>query len=104
MGLSIVGFSEDEVEELCEAASALGGVCQIANGLFPCGFAVSGTAAAIDHVKAAAKEKGAQKVSELKGCNAGFHTDIMKPAATALKQYLFKLLQEEKLRSPEVTV
>merc|ERR1719350_1107078 len=102
--LSIVGFGEDEVEDLCEAATQDGGVCRIGNCLFPSGYAVSGTAGAVDRLKAMAKEQGAQKVSELRGCNAGFHTEIMKPAEAGLKKHLLEMLQADKLRTPEVTV
>jgi len=103
--ISIVGLSEDEIEAMCEEAMAVkGGVCKIGNRLFPCGFVLSGTAAAIDVVKAKSKEQGAQKVSELKGCNAGFHTELMKPAEEPFRKYLLEMLKTEKLRSPEITV
>merc|ERR1712032_873002 len=103
--LSVVGLSEDEIEALCEEVVAdKGGVCRIGNRLFPCGFALSGTAAAIDSAKTVAKERGAQKISELKGCNAGFHTELMKPAEEPLKNYLVDLLRQDKFRSPEITV
>eukprot|EP00971_Amphidinium_carterae_P138086 2736584-Amphidinium_carterae.1 len=103
--LSVVGLGEDEVEALCcEAAEAQGGICQIGNRLFPCGFAVAGSAAAVDTFKAKAKEAGAQKVSELKGCNAGFHTELMRGAETPLKKHLLELMKTDALRSPEITV
>merc|ERR1712014_273179 len=97
--------SEEEVEDMCEEVTGEhGGLCKIGNRLFPCGFALSGTAKAIDAVKALAKERGAQKVSELKGCNAGFHTELMKPAEEALKKHLTDMMRTERLRTPEITV
>lgn len=103
--LSVVGLSEDEIEVICEeAVESNEGVCKMGNRLFPCGFALSGTARAIDAAKALAKERGAQKVSELKGCNAGYHTELMKPAEAPLKKHLTEMLREEKLRTPEITV
>jgi len=103
--LSVVGLSDDEVEGICEEVTAeKGGVCKIGNRLFPCGFALAGTAAAVDAVKALCKERGAQKVSELKGCNAGFHTELMNPVGEPLRKYLLELLRQDKFRSPEITV
>jgi len=103
--LSIVGLSEDEVETMCEeAAASKGGVCKIGNRLFPCGFAVSGHAGAVDAFKVLAKERGAQKLSEIRGCQAGFHTELMQPAEFALKKHLFEMLKEDKLRTPKITV
>jgi len=103
--LSVVGLSEDEVEAMCEEVTAeKGGTCKIGNRLFPCGFALSGTAAAVDAIKALSKERGAQKVSELKGCNAGFHTELMKPAEEPLKKHLMEMMRTERLRSPSITV
>merc|ERR1712232_678366 len=87
-----------------EVVTEKGGVCTIGNRLFPCGFALSGTASAIDAVKALAKERGAQKVSELKGCNAAFHTELMKPAEEPLRKHLAEMMKADKLRSPEITV
>merc|ERR1719215_321513 len=102
--LSVVGLGEDE--EICEqaASSEDGGVCAIGNRLFPSGFVLSGTAAAMDAAKAMAKDRGAQKASELKGCAAGFHTELMKAAQEPFKKYLLELASAEKLRSPEITV
>merc|ERR1711972_38741 len=103
--LSVVGLSEDEIETICEeAVEQKKGVCKMANRLFPCGFALSGTAAAIDAAKALAKERGAQKVSELKGCNAGYHTELMQPVEADLKKHLTDMLRADSLRTPEITV
>merc|ERR1712151_1085300 len=103
--ISVVGLSEDEIEAICEeAVEEKKGICKMGNRLFPCGFALSGTAAARDAAKALAKERGAQKVSELKGCNAGYHTDLMQPVEDDLRKHLTEMMRTEKLRSPEITV
>lgn len=103
--ISVVGLSEDEVEGLCEeVVGKTGGICTIGNRLFPSGFALSGTLAAVDGVKALLKERGAQKVSELKGCSAAYHTELMKAAEAPLKKFLLEMLRTDRLQPPEITV
>eukprot|EP00435_Cladocopium_sp_Y103_P014587 s3854_g3.t1 len=103
--ISVVGLTDDEAESLCEEVSEkTGGTCQVANRLFPCGVALSGTLTALQAAKALAKERGAQKVADLKGCNAAFHTELMKPAEADFKQHLLSMLRSDTLKSPEITV
>eukprot|EP00927_Polykrikos_kofoidii_P004375 TRINITY_DN11729_c0_g1_i2.p1 TRINITY_DN11729_c0_g1~~TRINITY_DN11729_c0_g1_i2.p1 ORF type:complete len:423 (+),score=66.91 TRINITY_DN11729_c0_g1_i2:367-1635(+) len=105
--LSVVGLDEDDVEAICEAAEAdagAGHICRIANRLFPRGFTLSGTAAAVDRAKSAAKDHGAHKVSELRGCAAAFHTELMQVAQEPLRKQLQELVFAGKLRSPRITV
>eukprot|EP00444_Apocalathium_aciculiferum_P023861 CAMPEP_0183439216 /NCGR_PEP_ID=MMETSP0370-20130417/77876_1 /TAXON_ID=268820 /ORGANISM="Peridinium aciculiferum, Strain PAER-2" /LENGTH=505 /DNA_ID=CAMNT_0025627625 /DNA_START=81 /DNA_END=1595 /DNA_ORIENTATION=+ len=104
--VSVVGLTEGDIEAICEEVTSgeTGGICKIGNRLFPSGFVLSGTAAAVDAVKALAKDRGAQKASELKGCAAGFHTELMQPAVEPLRKHLLELAKAEKLRSPEITV
>jgi len=103
--ISIVGLTDDEVEALCEeVVSQKGGVCCVANRLFPCGVAVSGTAAAVDAAKQMAKDRSAQKIAELRGCTGGFHTELMEPAAEPLRLHLLEMVKTGALRSPEITV
>jgi [acyl-carrier-protein] S-malonyltransferase len=103
--VSVVGLSEDEIEAICEEATEeKGGVCKMGNRLFPCGFALAGTAVAVDAVKALAKERGAQKISELKGCNAGYHTELMQSVEEPLRKHLMDMLKNDQLHSPEITV
>jgi len=104
--LSIVGLGEEDVEAICEEAarSADGGVCTVGNRLFPCGFVISGTAGAVDAAKALAKDRGAEKLSELRGCAAAFHTELMRPTVAPLKAHLDELVRQHKLRSPQITV
>eukprot|EP00434_Breviolum_minutum_P029768 symbB.v1.2.026318.t1/scaffold2620.1/size74715/2 len=104
--ISVVGLTDDEVEALCEEVleKIPGGVCQVANRLFPCGVAVSGTLTAVQSAKALAKERGASKVADLKGCTAAFHTELMKPAEADFRQCLMDMLRNDTLHSPEITV
>jgi len=103
--VSLVGLDEDEVEDMCRTVvESHGGVCSIANRLFPCGVVVSGTEIAMDQLKASAKDRGAEKVSELKEGNAGFHTSLMSSAEKGLKVHLFEMLRADQIRTPEITV
>eukprot|EP00913_Durusdinium_trenchii_P004924 g4571.t1 len=54
--ISVVGLTDDEAESLCEEVQKTGGVCQVANRLFPCGVALSGTVGAVQQAKALAKD------------------------------------------------
>jgi len=103
--VSLVGLDEDEVEDMCRTVvESHGGVCSIANRLFPCGVVVSGSEIAMDQLKASAKDRGAEKVSELKEGNAGFHTSLMSSAEKGLKVHLFEMLRADQIRTPEITV
>jgi len=104
--VSVIGLGEEEVEELCEEAQAAeeGGVCRIGNRLFPSGFVLSGTSGAVDAARELARKRGAQKVSELLGCRAGYHTELMRPAEEPLRKFLVELLRTDRLRPPEITV
>ena len=86
--VSVLGLSQEKVEELCARASAAGKV-QIANLLGPNNLVVSGTKAACDEVEGLAPEFGAMKTIRLAVAGA-FHTEIMTPAdqqlAAALAQ------------------
>ena len=93
--VSVLGLSQEKVEELCARASAAGKV-QIANLLGPNNIVVSGTKAACDEVERLAPEFGAMKTIRLAVAGA-FHTEIMKPAdqqlAAALEQCRLQTLR-----------
>src|SRR5262245_44092015 len=80
--VSVLGLSQEKVEELCERARSVGTV-QIANLLCPSNIVVSGTRSACDEVERLAPEFGALKTVRLAVAGA-FHTDIMRPADQAL--------------------
>eukprot|EP00929_Paragymnodinium_shiwhaense_P047138 TRINITY_DN23913_c0_g1_i1.p1 TRINITY_DN23913_c0_g1~~TRINITY_DN23913_c0_g1_i1.p1 ORF type:complete len:534 (+),score=115.37 TRINITY_DN23913_c0_g1_i1:58-1659(+) len=106
--LSVLGLSKQAVQTICEEATAStngsGGLCCIVNDLYAEGFILSGTSGAVDAAKAIAKERGAQKVSEVKGCSAAFHTELMKPAEGPFRDYLVEMVRAGTLRSPVITV
>jgi [acyl-carrier-protein] S-malonyltransferase len=86
--VSVLGLSQEKVEELCAKARSAGHIA-IANLLCPANIVVSGTKAACDEVERLAPEFGAMKTIRLAVAGA-FHTDIMRPAdeklAAALQQ------------------
>jgi len=88
--LSVAGLEKDVLQRLCEAQATGGEVCQIANCLFPKGFACAGTADAICRLEVAAKEAGCMQARMLKTSGA-FHTPLMQPAQVKLEAALQRL-------------
>jgi len=102
--LSVAGLDKPKLAQLCvEAAKKEGGkaVCQIANELFPKGFSVAGTEAAIMALKELADKAGALQAKVLK-TSGGFHTPLMKPAQDKLSQALDEMLP--KMKPPKTAV
>jgi len=92
--VSIAGMEQGKLEQLCKEAKAHegdGAVCQIANALFPKGFACAGTEKAIVHLQETATKAGCLKAALLKTSGA-FHTSLMQPAADKLNKALNDLL------------
>ena len=82
--LSVAGLEHAQLEALCRAAAeGAGGVCQIANCLFPKGYSVGGSEDAIGRLKAEAEKAGALQAKILKTAGA-FHTPLMQPAQDRL--------------------
>ena len=84
--VSVLGLSQEKVEELCAKARAVGTI-EVANLLCPSNIVVSGSKAACDEVERLAPEFGAMKTIRLAVAGA-FHTDLMKPADERLAQAL----------------
>eukprot|EP00442_Polarella_glacialis_P027314 CAMPEP_0115101798 /NCGR_PEP_ID=MMETSP0227-20121206/33466_1 /TAXON_ID=89957 /ORGANISM="Polarella glacialis, Strain CCMP 1383" /LENGTH=412 /DNA_ID=CAMNT_0002497657 /DNA_START=80 /DNA_END=1318 /DNA_ORIENTATION=+ len=101
--LSVAGLEKDKLEPLCKEAlkSEEGGVCSIANSLFPGGFAVGGTEKAIHTLKDLAEKNGALQAKVLKTAGA-FHTSLMQPAQDKLAAALEETLPN--MKSPKHTV
>jgi len=101
--ISIVGIEEKKLAGLCEkaAASEKGGVCKIANHLFPKGFSCAGTEGACKKLEELANQNGALQAKVLKTGGA-FHTSLMKPA----EDKLIKALDEAfpKMNPPRCSV
>lgn len=88
--LSVAGLDQTTLEKLCADAAkkeGKGGVCQIANSLFPKGYACAGSEKAVKFLEEAAVPAGALQAKILKTSGA-FHTSLMQPAADKLGKKL----------------
>jgi [acyl-carrier-protein] S-malonyltransferase len=103
--LSVAGLEGPKLESLCKESSgaASGGVCQIANVLFPKGFSCAGTKAAIDDLKSRAEKAGALQARLLKTSGA-FHTPMMSGAQKKLEAALEETLPRMKPNSVDIYV
>merc|ERR1719220_678628 len=102
--LSVAGLDKPKLTDLCAQAKKKEGgdaVCQIANELFPKGFSVAGTEAAITALKELADKAGALQAKVLK-TSGGFHTPLMKPAQEKLGKALDEMLPS--MKPPKHTV
>merc|ERR1719265_2864281 len=91
--LSVAGLEFAKLEQLCKEAASneKGGVCQIANVLFPKGFSCAGSKAAVEDLKTRAEKAGALQARMLKTSGA-FHTSLMAPAQKKLEAALQETL------------
>ena len=83
---SVLGLDEGKIDELCAQVAPHGRLWK-ANLLGPGNIVVSGEAAALPHVEAAASALGASRVIPLAVAGA-FHTPLMKPADDRLAEAL----------------
>ncbi|GGF77642.1 malonyl CoA-acyl carrier protein transacylase [Rhizobium wenxiniae] len=95
---AIIGLEHSDVDAICAEAKAEG-VCQIANDNGGGQLVISGSKAAVEKAAALATEKGAKRAILL-AVSAPFHSDLMAPAADAMRHALAKV---EK-KSPVVPV
>jgi len=93
--LSVAGLDQATLEKCCKECAKGGEVAQIANVLFPKGFACAGTKKGIDDLQKSVEKAGAMQAKLLK-TSGGFHTDLMKPAQKKLQVALDKLLPKMK--------
>jgi [acyl-carrier-protein] S-malonyltransferase len=88
MMASIAGLEKDVVEKKCAEAKGSNDICQVANFLFPKGFACAGSKKAIESlVEKCLATDGCLAAKVLKTSGA-FHTDFMKPARAKLLEAL----------------
>lgn len=102
--LSVAGLERAKLLPLCVKCAreeGAGGVCQIANELFPNGYSVGGTKKAIEALKAEAEKAGALQAKILKTSGA-FHTPLMQPAQDKLSAALEETLP--RMKSPMHTI
>jgi [acyl-carrier-protein] S-malonyltransferase len=83
---AIVGLSEDDVEEVCSEASAVG-IVQAANFNSPGQIVISGSRAGIQKAMNLATSHGARFVKEL-SVSGAFHSPLMESARAGLKSAL----------------
>jgi len=83
---AIIGLEQDVVEAICGDSSA-GGVCQIANDNGGGQLVISGSKNNIENAAALASERGAKRALMLP-VSAPFHSELMQPAADAMRAAL----------------
>jgi [acyl-carrier-protein] S-malonyltransferase len=86
---AIIGLEHGDVEAVCAAARDAG-ICQIANDNGGGQLVISGSKAAVEKAAALATEKGAKRAIMLP-VSAPFHSDLMAPAADAMRHALDKV-------------
>ena len=86
---AIIGLEHADVEAVCEAARDAG-ICQIANDNGGGQLVISGSKPAVEKAAALATEKGAKRAIMLT-VSAPFHSDLMAPAADAMRHALDKV-------------
>ena len=94
---AIIGLDEADVEGLCAEAAQQGGACQIANDNGGGQIVISGAASAVDLAVALAPERGAKRALKLP-VSAPFHSELMAPAAEAMRD----ALADAAMRDPSV--
>mmetsp|Transcript_159983 Transcript_159983/g.282060 ORF Transcript_159983/g.282060 Transcript_159983/m.282060 type:complete len:485 (+) Transcript_159983:60-1514(+) len=99
--LSVAGLDMEVLDKLCKEQAVGGEVCQVANQLFPKGFACAGTKSAVQALQTAALSAGAMQAKMLK-TSGGFHTDLMRPAQAKLEKALKEL--ESSMKPPTCDV
>jgi [acyl-carrier-protein] S-malonyltransferase len=86
---AIIGLDHGDVDAVCAAARDAG-ICQIANDNGGGQLVISGSKAAVEKAAALATEKGAKRAIMLP-VSAPFHSDLMAPAADAMRHALDKV-------------
>ncbi|TDK37111.1 ACP S-malonyltransferase [Rhizobium deserti] len=86
---AIIGLEHSDVDAVCAAARDAG-ICQIANDNGGGQLVISGSKAAVEKAAALATEKGAKRAIMLP-VSAPFHSDLMAPAADAMRHALDKV-------------
>merc|ERR1711953_27112 len=102
--LSVAGIEREKLASLCKDAvkeEGAHGICQIANELFPKGFACAGTEKAVLALSEMAQKNGALQAKVLKTSGA-FHTSLMEPAKVKLGAALDEVLP--RMHSPKYPV
>ncbi|CAF25951.1 ACP S-malonyltransferase [Bartonella quintana] len=83
---ALIGLDEKDVEKICQTVSGEG-ICQIANDNGGGQIVISGKTKAVEKAIEVASKKGAKRALLLP-VSAPFHSDLMQPAAVAMKNAL----------------
>ena len=83
---AIIGLEQDTVEAICSECAA-GGVCQVANDNGGGQLVISGSRENVEKAAARASEEGAKRALMLP-VSAPFHSQLMEPAAEAMREAL----------------
>ncbi len=94
----LLGFSESQLQEICEQASLVGEVA-IANYNAPGQVVLGGFMPAIDHVMALAKAINPKRVIPV-AMSTPSHCALMKPAADRLRKHLLQV----EFKTPQVPI
>lgn len=92
---AIIGLSPEEVENICRGASAQG-ITEVANYNSPTQTVISGEEAAVKRAMDLARERGAQRTSQL-NVSAPFHCSLMQPLGAAFEPELQQVPVEDPL-------
>jgi len=94
---AVLGLADDDLEAVCARVTA--GTCQPANFNSDGQIVISGDASGVEEAMALAKEAGAKRVVPL-NVSGAFHSELMQPAARALREHLEAL----DLRNPAIPI
>ena len=87
---ALLGLEDDAVEEVCRVVGETGLVCVPANFNSPGQIVISGEVAGVEEAMALAREAGAKRALPLTVSGA-FHSPLMAPAKTGLRDRLEKI-------------
>lgn len=101
--LSVAGLDQQVLERLCEesAREDSSDVCQVSSILFPSGYAVSGTQAAIDRLFKRVQDDTACMQAKVQA-PVGFHSPLMQPAKEKLLEAL--KVAHKKMKPPRCDI
>jgi [acyl-carrier-protein] S-malonyltransferase len=81
---AVLGLDDDQMVQICRAASAFGGVVEAVNFNAPGQVVIAGTVAAVDKAIELCKAAGSKRALPLP-VSAPFHTSLMRPAGDKLR-------------------
>merc|ERR1711904_683198 len=99
---SIAGLEKDVLDKLCKDAGGSTDICQVANFLFPKGFACAGSKKAVEQLITKAEGTDGCMQAKILKTSGAFHTDFMKPARTKLLEALRGV--QSSMKPPQCTV